>query len=296
MKWLNHLLGKKDIPSQQVKEKVTSIEEPQVSTSTVVVPGNESLPTETPMSITCCQCGVQYVPGIDAIIVTAGETHRALLESGIQGISGPGAELRTIEYSYRGELATFGIPDLVMFRTWSEIADDEKKRRCKIIRQILTIEEAFRRTWKCEKCKAEQYYRFPDAPPTRFLSEEQQKALFLKLSVLYKIASESIESNSNSPSLTSISAQVARWALPYAERIRHAEAFCRQDRDFDKALSEFLNLTRVLPTAAIVLMDIGVCFSEKMQDEKAKYWLKKALQYVPQEYERSVQQNLDRIS
>jgi len=292
MKWLSQLFGRKEVEAGQLPEKPTMVDKQQESAAPAGGP-TEGLPsTKPPVTIVCCNCGIRYFPGHNAIIVTAGEAHQALLGSGLKGVVGPGAELRMAEFSYRGTLATFGSPDLIMFRNWSEMAEDEKRSRRVTIHQVLTNQEAFRRTWKCEKCKTEQHYPLPGPTPTPALSEEQQKALFLRLSVLYKLASGTIMEGTGSPYSAPVSAQVAQWAVPYAERIRHAEGFARQDGDFDKAIAEFLDLQRVLPTAALVLMNIGVCYGEKKQDTEARSWLKKALQYVPREYEHIIEQNL----
>jgi tetratricopeptide (TPR) repeat protein len=180
-----------------------------------------------------------------------------------------------------------------MLRDWSGIAEVEKAALFSLVNQILKSEEAPRRTWMCEECHTEQDYPFADAAAIDALSVDQQKALFIRLSALYTMAHENAQSHCTGSSCPpQVPTQVAQWALPYKERIRHAEALARRDGDFDRALVELLALQEVLPTAAIVLMDIGACHGEKQQNAEALSWLEKALQFVPPEYEHRVQQNI----
>jgi tetratricopeptide (TPR) repeat protein len=87
------------------------------------------------------------------------------------------------------------------------------------------------------------------------------------------------------------SSDIAKWALPYAERIRVGGDLFRAGR-VQEALKEFLSIDRDLPNAAIVLMNIGVCHSELGDKAAARSWLEKSQQLVPPDLAYQVRRNL----
>lgn len=87
---------------------------------------------------------------------------------------------------------------------------------------------------------------------------------------------------------------VAKWALPYAQRIRVGGDLFREGR-FQEALQEFMAIYQDLPDAAIVLMNVGVCHSELGDISTARSWLEKSLQFIPPDFEYQVHQNLSRL-
>ena len=90
------------------------------------------------------------------------------------------------------------------------------------------------------------------------------------------------------------SSDVAKWALPYAQRNRVGGDLFREGR-FQEALQEFMSIYRDVPTAAIILMNIGVCYSELGDKSTARSWLEKSLRLVPPDFEYQVRQNLSRL-
>lgn len=78
--------------------------------------------------------------------------------------------------------------------------------------------------------------------------------------------------------------------MPYAERILEAvELFQRSD--IRGALSIFLSL----PEAAIVQMNIGVCYMELGDRQEAESWLKKSAKAMPPSRKGMLKENLRRL-
>lgn len=90
------------------------------------------------------------------------------------------------------------------------------------------------------------------------------------------------------------SSEVAKWALPYARRIRAGGDLFRAGK-FQQALDIFLSIYQELPEAAIILMNIGVCYAELGDRETALFWLKKSQHVIPPDYEYQVSQNLSNL-
>ena len=138
----------------------------------------------------------------------------------------------------------------------------------------------------------------------KFLSTIQQAALFtpashLKLLSLglgdagiLGIASPGAEGGIRQTQ--PFSSEIAKWALPYAQRIRAGGDLFREGH-LPEALQVFLSIRDDLPTAAIVLMNIGVCYAELGDKPAARRWLETSLQVVPAEFEYQVRQNLSRL-
>jgi len=123
------------------------------------------------------------------------------------------------------------------------------------------------------------------------LSAEQQQALCMSLQKLQYIALGT--TRVTLPGETSqfeISQQTARWAMPYAERILDAvELFQRSD--IRGALFIFLSL----PEAAIVQMNIGVCYMELGERQEAESWLNKSARAMPPSRQGMLEENLRRL-
>jgi hypothetical protein len=123
------------------------------------------------------------------------------------------------------------------------------------------------------------------------LSAEQQQALCLSLQKLQFIALGARQVTlPGEPPLFEISQEAARWALPYAERIVDAVELFRSG-DFQGALHIFLSL----PEAAIIQMNIGVCYMELGDKEKAELWLNKSTEAMPSSRMGMLGENLRRL-
>jgi hypothetical protein len=123
------------------------------------------------------------------------------------------------------------------------------------------------------------------------LSAEQQQALCLSLQKLQFIAlgAKEVTLPGESPHFE-ISPQTARWALPFAERIVDAVELFRSG-DIRGALLIFLSL----PEAAIIQMNIGVCYMELGDKEKAGSWLNKSVEAMPPSRRGMLEENLRRL-
>jgi tetratricopeptide (TPR) repeat protein len=127
--------------------------------------------------------------------------------------------------------------------------------------------------------------------PAKSLSAEQQQALCMSLQKLQYIAlgATRVTLPDESPKFE-ISQQTARWAMPYAERILDAvELF--QSGDIRGALSIFLSL----PEAAIIQMNIGVCYMELGERQEAESWLNKSAGAMPPSRQGMLEENLRRL-
>ena len=91
-----------------------------------------------------------------------------------------------------------------------------------------------------------------------------------------------------------LSSDVAKWALPYAQRLRVGGDLFRKGR-VQEALREFMSIHRDLPDAGIVLMNIGVCHAELGDASAARSWLEKSQWLVPPRYQDQVRQHLSRL-
>jgi hypothetical protein len=123
------------------------------------------------------------------------------------------------------------------------------------------------------------------------LSAEQQQALCLSLQKLQFIALGAKEVILPGESAQfEISQKTARWALPYAECIVNAvELF--KGGNIRGALDIFLSL----PEAAIIQMNIGVCYMELGEREKAELWLNKSAGAMPPSRRGMLEENLRRL-
>jgi len=130
---------------------------------------------------------------------------------------------------------------------------------------------------------------------TRRLSAEQQQFLCISLQELHFIAAGAkwVTLRGETPPYK-MNPKVAKWAIPYAERILDAGELFRRG-EFRDALSIFQSLKRNIPDAAIVLMNIGVCYAELGEKQKAESWLKKSLREIPSSHRRLVEENLRRL-
>jgi len=131
------------------------------------------------------------------------------------------------------------------------------------------------------------------------LSTEQQKSLFINPTNLNLFASglrsmTGIEKETGVLRSVEISPKVAKWAIPFAERIREAEGLCKERKIVD-ALTRFRELEDQIPGAAMLLMDIGVCYAETGNTRSAESWFRKAWQTAPDEFRDRVKANMDRL-
>jgi hypothetical protein len=137
------------------------------------------------------------------------------------------------------------------------------------------------------------------------LSPAQQKALFspprhLEMLAKYKLADAGVLGVASPLTDGGIiktepfSSDVAAWALAYAQRIQAGGALFRGGR-IQEALAEFMSIHQDLPTAAIVLMNIGVCHGELGDEGAARSWLERSQRFVPTEFAHQVHSNLSRL-
>jgi len=87
-------------------------------------------------------------------------------------------------------------------------------------------------------------------------------------------------------------ADVAKWAFPYAQRIHNAENFFK-DGKLKQALKEFQKIEKEIPDAAIIIMNIGVCYGELGKRSLAKNYLRRCLLVVPEEHRHLVVKNFN---
>lgn len=124
------------------------------------------------------------------------------------------------------------------------------------------------------------------------LSRDQQIALFLPPMMLRGMSfAQGVIFNGV---LVKIDQTIAEWALPFSERITSASKSFREGR-ITEAFQEFSNMSKILPTAAIILMNMGVCAASVGEKEKAKDFLRWSLQYVPAEFKNMVLSNLTKL-
>jgi Flp pilus assembly protein TadD len=132
------------------------------------------------------------------------------------------------------------------------------------------------------------------------LSAEQQTALFLGIPALESIVAlrpstySGFDKRIGAVVMLEMSPEVAKWAIPYAERIREAEELFKTNR-ITEAIAKFEEIQSLIPNAAIVLMDMGVCHAEIGDRSAALSWLNKAFQVAPSEYKALIQENLRRL-
>jgi hypothetical protein len=129
----------------------------------------------------------------------------------------------------------------------------------------------------------------PGVVPSRLeSSEEREIALSLSLQKLHLMAAGArVTGLSDDASVDVVSAEMARWAVPHVERITEAERLFAAG-DTGGALSMFLSL----PQAAIVQMNIGVCYAELGDTRNAAHWLGKSAQCAPARLRPRVEENL----
>ena len=127
--------------------------------------------------------------------------------------------------------------------------------------------------------------------PSKGLSAEQQQALCLSLQKLQYIAlgARSVTLPGESPKFE-VSQQTAKWAVPYAERILDAQELFQRG-DIRGALSVFLSL----PEAAIIQMNIGVCYAELGEKQEAESWLRKSIDSMPPSHRGMLEENFRRL-
>ena len=94
--------------------------------------------------------------------------------------------------------------------------------------------------------------------------------------------------------LSPYNATISKWALPYAEQIRDAED-CFKTGRLQEALSLFFKILEDIPDAAIVLMNIAVCFGELGQKSDAKSFFKRCLEVIPGEFRSLAEENMRRL-
>jgi ribosomal protein L40E len=124
------------------------------------------------------------------------------------------------------------------------------------------------------------------------LSHDQQLALFLPPIMLRVMSTaEGVLFNGV---FVKIDGKVAEWALPFSERITSASRSFREGRGA-AALKEFFEMSKILPTAAVILMNMGVCAAAIGEKEKAKQFLQWSLQNVPAEFRHIVTRNLAQL-
>jgi hypothetical protein len=122
------------------------------------------------------------------------------------------------------------------------------------------------------------------------LSAEQQEALCMGLQPLHIIASAAKVSHSGQTAQVEINQETARWAIPYAERIIDAvELFQRGD------IQGALSISRSLPEAAIVQMNIGVCYAQLGERQQAESWFRKSAKAMPPSKRGMLEENLRRL-
>ena len=141
--------------------------------------------------------------------------------------------------------------------------------------------------------------RMVDREARGVLSAEQQKALFIGPTNLNLFASgllgmTGLEKETGALRSVEISPEVAEWAIPFAQRIREAEGLFRGRKIVD-ALTLFKELEDQIPGAAMLLMDIGVCYAEIGNTRAAETWFRKAWQSAPDEFRDRVRANMDRL-
>lgn len=131
------------------------------------------------------------------------------------------------------------------------------------------------------------------------LSPEQQAALFVSHTNLQLFASglqglAGIDTRTGSLVSVEMTADTAEWAIPYAKRIRDAEALHRGG-DISGALSAFQRLQSDLPTAAVVLMNIAVCHADLGDPVAAERWLSAAILHSPPDRRPLLEENRRRL-
>ena len=65
--------------------------------------------------------------------------------------------------------------------------------------------------------------------------------------------------------------------------------------EIEKALRKFLRIHRRLPNAAVVLMNIGVCYGDMGKKSEAQDWLERARTVAPSEHKPLLEENIRRL-
>jgi hypothetical protein len=122
------------------------------------------------------------------------------------------------------------------------------------------------------------------------LSAEQQEALCMGLQTLHLFASGTKVSYIGGSSQVQIKQETARWAIPHAEKIIDAINLFQRS-DIQGALSIFQSL----PEAAIVQMNIGVCYAQLGENQQAESWFRKSAEALPESKRGMLEENLRRL-
>jgi hypothetical protein len=125
------------------------------------------------------------------------------------------------------------------------------------------------------------------------LSHDQQLALFLPPVMLRGLAFSAAGVMFNGV-FVKIDEKIANWALPYSERITSASRSFREGQ-VSEAFQEFFDLAKIMPDAAVVLMNMGICMAATGDKEKAKKFLQWSLRYIPEEFKHLVTNNLSQL-
>jgi tetratricopeptide (TPR) repeat protein len=160
---------------------------------------------------------------------------------------------------------------------------------------MVLSDKAHRKRWNLEEVTMG-----PRSESPLSLSTEQQTALFLTATELWLFEGglkgvAGFDRRSGTIVEFEVSPEVAKWAIPYAKSIREAEGLFKANR-IAQALAKLEEIRSLIPNAAIVLMDIGVCYAEIGNKALAQQWLDEALQLAPSEFHKGlIRENLRRL-
>jgi tetratricopeptide (TPR) repeat protein len=135
---------------------------------------------------------------------------------------------------------------------------------------------------------------------TQQLTHDQQLALCIspRHLLLYSYGARGIigtEKNSDEiMSIPKINKDIAKWAIPYAKSIQKAEELYKKG-NIEEAISIFQSLNQEIPNAAIVLLDLGVCYSEN-NIGKGREYLEKAKAISPKYLLDRIMENIIRLN